>query len=101
MPTAQRKIKTRETLNLRIKPEVRELIDRAVRLTGKNRTEFVVSAAQQSAEEALIDRKVFSVDEKTFKAFLARLDAPPAPKERLLRTLTTTPLWRQETTFRG
>jgi uncharacterized protein (DUF1778 family) len=95
MPTAQRKIKRRETLNLRIKPEVRELIDRAARLTGRNRTEFVVTAAQQSAEEALIDRKVFLVDERTYNAFLKRLDAPPAPNERLLRTLKTSPPWKR------
>lgn len=95
MPTAQRKPRPRETLNLRIKPEVRELIDRAARITGKNRTEFVVSAAQQSAEEALMDRKLFSVDEKTYRAFVARLDAPPAPNERLRRTLTATPPWKR------
>lgn len=95
MPRAQRKTRPRETLNLRIKPEVRELIDRAARVTGKNRTDFVLSAAQQSAEEALMDRRAFSVDKKTFEAFLLRLDAPPAPNARLLRTLTTTPPWKR------
>lgn len=94
MPTA-RQTRTRETLNIRIKPEVRDLIDRAAKVTGKNRTDFVVSAAKQSAEEALLDRASFSVDEKTYNAFLARLDAPPAPNKRLVRTLRTTPPWKR------
>jgi uncharacterized protein (DUF1778 family) len=95
MRAAQRQEEKRETLNIRIKPEVRDLIDRAAKLTGKNRTEFVVSAARQSAEEALLDRTVFSVDEQTYQAFLTRLDAPPAPNRRLLRTLKTTPAWKR------
>ena len=36
----------REALNPRIKPEVRELIDRAAELAGKNRTDFVLDAAR-------------------------------------------------------
>ncbi|MFL5253753.1 MAG: DUF1778 domain-containing protein [Rhodopila sp.] len=34
----------RETLNLRIKPEERGLIDRAATITGKTRTDFVLEA---------------------------------------------------------
>ena len=46
----------RDTLNLRIKPEERGLIDRAATLTGKTRTDFVLEAARRAAEEALLDR---------------------------------------------
>jgi uncharacterized protein (DUF1778 family) len=95
MPTAQQPPANRNTLNLRIKPEVRDLIDRAAQLQGMNRTEFVVSAARRSAEEALLDRAQFLVDEKTYAAFLARLDAPPNPNERLSRTLQTKPPWKE------
>ncbi|MBV8068598.1 MAG: DUF1778 domain-containing protein, partial [Acidobacteriaceae bacterium] len=49
----------RETLNIRIKPEVRGLIDRAAELVGKNRTDFVLDAARQAAEDALLERTVF------------------------------------------
>jgi uncharacterized protein (DUF1778 family) len=95
MPSAQRQTAKRETLNLRIKPEVRELIDRAARLQGMNRTEFVVGSACRAAEEALLDRTQFLVDEKSYATFLARLDAPPAPNERLRRTLQTKPPWKK------
>ena len=36
----------RDTLNLRIKPEVRGLIDRAAKARGKNRTDFILDAAR-------------------------------------------------------
>ena len=45
----------RATLNLRIRPEERNLIDRAAKARGKNRTDFVLDAARLAAEEALLD----------------------------------------------
>ncbi|MGH6680790.1 MAG: DUF1778 domain-containing protein [Bradyrhizobium sp.] len=83
----------RDTLNLRIKPEERGLIDRAATLTGKTRTDFVLEAARRAAEEALLDRTVFAVNPETYAAFLARLDEAPKPNERLRRTMKTVPPW--------
>ncbi|MSV35331.1 MAG: DUF1778 domain-containing protein [Bryobacterales bacterium] len=83
----------RTTLNLRIKPEVRGLIDRAAELTGKNRTDFMLDAARQAAEEALLDRTVFKFSPKAYAEFLARLDAPARPNKRLKKTLQTAAPW--------
>jgi uncharacterized protein (DUF1778 family) len=83
----------RDTLNLRIKPQERGLIDRAAALTGKTRTDFVLEAARQAAEEALLDRTMFAVSPEAYAAFLARLDAPPKPNDRLRRTMQTVPPW--------
>ena len=83
----------REPLNLRIKPEERGLIDRAAKLTGKTRTDFVLEAAHRAAEEALIDRTVFNVSPETYAAFVARLDEPPEPNDRLRRTMQSVPPW--------
>ena len=83
----------RDTLNLRIKPEERGLIDRAATLTGKTRTDFVLEAARRAAEEALLDRTVFAVSPESYSAFLARLDEAPEPNERLTRTMQTVPPW--------
>jgi uncharacterized protein (DUF1778 family) len=95
MPRPQPTESKRETLNLRIKPELRGLIDRAASLTGKNRTEFVLDAARLAAEDALLDRTVLAVDPRTYSEFLARLDAPPKPNDRLRRTLETPAPWEQ------
>lgn len=95
MPTLQQEKSRRDTLNLRIKPELRGLIDRAAGLTGKNRTDFVLNAARQAAEDALLDRTVFAVSPKAYAEFLARLDAPPRPNARLRRSLQTAAPWEK------
>jgi len=94
MPAVQQKGK-RDTLNLRIKPELRLLIDRAADATGRNRTDFVLGAARRAAEEALLDRTNFVVDAKTYAEFLTRLDAPPRPNARLRRALLTPAPWEK------
>jgi uncharacterized protein (DUF1778 family) len=86
----------RDTLNLRIRPEERGLIDRAATLTGKTRTDFVLEAARQAAEETLLDQTVFAVSREAYAQFLARLDEAPKPNERLRRTMQTVPPWDSE-----
>lgn len=83
----------RETLNLRIKPEERSLIDRAAKVRGKNRTDFVLDAARAAAEEALLDQAVVGTSPQAYAAFLDRLDQPPRPNERLRQTLNTPAPW--------
>ena len=95
MPGTQQERARRDTLNLRIQPELRGLIDRAAELSGKNRTDFVLGAARQAAENTLLDRTVFSVSPKAYDEFLARLDAPPSPNDRLRRSLGTIAPWEK------
>ncbi|TAE56708.1 MAG: DUF1778 domain-containing protein [Nostocales cyanobacterium] len=86
----------RSTLNLRIKPEERDLIDMAAKISGKNRTDFILAAARNAAEETLLERTVFTVTPEAYAEFIALLDAPPQPNERLRKTMQTTPPWEQE-----
>jgi uncharacterized protein (DUF1778 family) len=83
----------RETLNLRVKPDDRGLIDRAALLTGKTKTDFVLDAARRAAEDALLDRTLYVADADAVAAFRARLDEKPRPNERLRRTLTAPVPW--------
>ncbi|ATE60674.1 type II toxin-antitoxin system TacA family antitoxin [Thauera sinica] len=83
----------RETLNIRIKPDERSLIDRAAKARGKNRSEFVLEAARIAAEEALLDQVIISASPEAYEAFLARLDMPPQPNERLRKTMQTPAPW--------
>jgi uncharacterized protein (DUF1778 family) len=93
MPTPRAVSSKRETLNIRIKPEERSLIDRAAKARGKNRTDFVLEAARAAAEEALLDQTVIVARPEAYAAFLARLDMPPQPNERLRRTMRTKAPW--------
>ena len=88
-----RQTRKRQSINLRIKAEERGLIDRAAKMLGKNRTDFVLDAARRAAEDALLDRTVLTVSPKAYAEFLARLDAPPRPNERLQKTLRTVAPW--------
>ncbi len=83
----------RETLNIRIKPEERNLIDRAAKTRGKNRTDFILDAARLAAEDALLDQTIISVSPQAYKQFLARLDMPPKANERLRKTMQTSAPW--------
>ena len=86
----------RETLNIRIKPEVRDLIDRAAKSRGKNRTDFILDSARLAAEDTLLDQVIMSVSPQSFEQFQARLDMPPRPNDRLIKTMTAPVPWERE-----
>ena len=85
----------RETPSIRIKPEERNLIDRAAKTRGKNRTDFILEAARLAAEDALLDQVIISVSPEAYSEFLARLDMPPKPNERLRKTMQTPAPWER------
>ncbi|GAB3382887.1 type II toxin-antitoxin system TacA family antitoxin [Azotobacter armeniacus] len=93
MPTSSPAPTKRETLNIRIKPEEWSLIDRAAKAKGKNRTDFILDAARAAAEEALLDRTFITANLEAYAEFLARLDMPPQPNERLRKTMRTPAPW--------
>lgn len=94
MTAAKRQSAPRETLNIRIRPEERGLIDRAAKVRGTNRTDFILDAAKRAAEDALLDRALISVSPKAYAEFVKRLDAPPKPNERLRKTMKKAPPWK-------
>lgn len=59
---------TSPALSLRISPRDRILIDRAAGVMGKTRTEFMLDAARVAATDALLDRRLFLLDDAAFKA---------------------------------
>lgn len=79
-------------VNLRIRKEVRTLIDSAARARGKTRTEFMIDAALRSAEEALLDQTLVRVDAETYAHFVDVLDRPP-DSEGFKRLLTVHKPW--------
>lgn len=83
----------RESLNIRIKQEDRGLIDRAAKVRGKTRTDFILDAARQAAEEALLDQHLVVVSQEAYAEFLARLDQPPKANALLDRTMQTPAPW--------
>jgi uncharacterized protein (DUF1778 family) len=93
MPDTHRGATRRETLNIRIKPDVRVLIDRAAKLAGRNRTDFVLDAARRAAEDTILDRTLFAVSPQAYREFLARMDAAPQPNRRLRKSMRAPAPW--------
>jgi len=84
---------TRSTLNIRIRPEERGLIDEAARALGMSRTDFILDAARRKAEDTLLDRTLIKVSPEAYAAFVALLDAPPKPNEALARLMNKPAPW--------
>jgi uncharacterized protein (DUF1778 family) len=85
----------RETLNIRIKADERGLIDRAARVRGQNRTDFILEAARRAAEDTLLDRTLIAASPEAYKEFVKRLDAKPQPNARLRKTMQTAAPWEK------
>ncbi len=89
-------VTTRETIiNLRAPSTQRALIDQAARVQGKTRTDFMLEAAYEKAQQVLLDRTVFALDAKTFKRFMEILDAPVRNSKALGRLLTKRAPWER------
>jgi uncharacterized protein (DUF1778 family) len=64
------------TIHLRANARQRSLIDQAARVIGTSRTNFVLAAACEKAQQVLLEQPVFALDTARFKHFEAVLDAP-------------------------
>jgi uncharacterized protein (DUF1778 family) len=65
-------------VNLRIREDVRKVIDRAASIRGKTRSDFMIDAAYRAAEDTLLDQTLVRVDGDSYRHFLSILDQPPA-----------------------
>jgi len=89
-------VATRETtINLRAPAAQRALIDRAAEVQGKSRTDFMLEAACEKAQQVLLDRTVFALDAKRFRRFVKLLDAPVDANEALTRLLAKRAPWER------
>ena len=80
-------------INIRMNQPQSDLIDRAAQIQGKSPSEFMVESAYKKAQDVLLDRCFFGLDEVKFKEFVALLDAQPMGNEKLQTLLTTKSLW--------
>jgi uncharacterized protein (DUF1778 family) len=80
-------------INLRANRRQRALIDRAAEAVGKNRSDFMLEAACREADAVLLDRRLFLLDDKSYRRFIAALDKPPADNPRLRRLLASKAPW--------
>lgn len=75
--------------------EQQTLIDRAASRLGKTRMEFMHDNDREAAENALLDRRLFPLDDCSYERFLARLDAPVAPSDALKKLFAAPAPWER------
>jgi uncharacterized protein (DUF1778 family) len=80
-------------IQIRAQRSDRDIIDRAAALEGKTRSDFMMECARQRALDVLLDRRLFSLDDKQWQEFEKELDRSPDDNPKLMKMLTTPPPW--------
>ena len=83
------------TINVRVSTMTRDLIDNAANILGKTRTDFIVESARKHAIDVLLDQRFFSLGTEEYDAFVAALDAPQAPNEKLRKLMQSKSPWQK------
>jgi uncharacterized protein (DUF1778 family) len=76
-----------EKLDLRLSRKAKATLRAAASASNRSVSDFVLESALARAEEALADRRTFTLPPAKWREFLAALDAPPRPLLRLKRLL--------------
>ena len=80
-------------INMRIHSSTRDFIDRAAKVLGKDRSDFVLEAAYEKAEEVLLNQTTFLLNDEQWEAFNHLLDSPPKMNDRLKKLLAKPAPW--------
>lgn len=81
------------TIHLRAPAARRALIDQAAETLGKSRTDFMLDAATEKAQQVLLDRTHFTADKHTFVAFTRVLEQPLPDADAVLKLLQRKAPW--------
>ena len=82
-------------INIRAHPRQRNLIDRAAELQHKNRSDFMLEAACQAAENILLDQRIFSLSVEKFEQFNKILDKPVVENTEVHALLNSKSPWEK------
>ncbi|MBN7124522.1 hypothetical protein BSU01_22875 [Erwinia billingiae] len=82
-------------INIRAKQAQRALIDTAAAILHKSRTDFILDIACQAAENVILDRRMFNLDDQQYAEFINMLDAPVTANPALDTLLARKPQWEK------
>ena len=78
-------------INMRADVNKRNLIDVAAALMGRDRTSFILEAACQRAEQVIMDKQLFMLDDAAFDSFEQALESNPVQGNQRLQQLLERP----------
>lgn len=76
-----------ERIDVRVSSPSKALLQEAAKATHKSVSEFILDAGIVAANQALADRRLFSLDEARWSEFQEVLDRPVKEKPRLRKLL--------------
>ncbi|HKY82831.1 DUF1778 domain-containing protein [Novosphingobium mathurense] len=77
------------------------IIDRAARLRGRSRTDFVRDAAVRAAEEVLMETTPIRMTAEGFDAFLAAVSGPAVPVPEMVELFRRVAPWEADRPVTG
>ena len=83
-------------LSMRLRADDIAIIDRAARLRGRSRTDFVREAAVRAAEETLMENTLLRMSADGFDSFLRAISGPAGPVPDMVAALRRAPPWRKD-----
>ncbi|GAB6058978.1 type II toxin-antitoxin system TacA family antitoxin [Desulfonatronum parangueonense] len=89
----QPSIESCQRLSLRIEPEEKALLMRAVALQGTTLTSFVTRSSLEAARTVVRRAERVALSERDSLYVLEVLENPPAPKAELLKAAEALPKW--------
>lgn len=96
MPRAHKKLPARKKehpLSLRLPEGDLAVIDRAARLRGRSRTDFMRETAVRAAEEVLLEHGLIRMSAEGFGAFAAAIADPAKPVRAMVEALKRPAPW--------
>ncbi|ODT57714.1 MAG: hypothetical protein ABS77_12135 [Phenylobacterium sp. SCN 69-14] len=88
-------------LSMRLPDADLAIIDRAARLRGHSRTDFVREAAVRAAEEVLLETTLVRMSPDGFDAFMAAVSGPAAPVPQMVDVVRRAAPWETDDQANG
>ena len=88
-------------LSMRLPDTDIAIIDRAARLRGRSRTDFVRDAAVRAAEEVLMETTPIRMSAEGFDAFMAAVSGPAVPVPEMVELFRRVAPWEADSTTAG
>ena len=82
-------------LSLRLAEADLAIIDRAAKLQGRSRTQFMRDAAVKAAEEALMENTLIKMSPRDFATFMEALDRLAEPSARMIEVMNRVAPWEK------
>jgi len=87
---------TRERIDLRTSPEIKELIVRAASSTGMSVSAFLLGTAQERARQILAEIETITLTSRDWNAFAKALDNAEKPRPKLSAAIKRHRDWKQD-----